>query len=228
MASLAAEMNLSETAFLVSRAHAGWDLRWFTPTNEVDLCGHATLASAHMLWTEAGAAADTLVFHTRSGELRARREGERITLDLPADPAVPGIAPPGLQQAIGVAIAAYGRSSDDQLVELATEDAVRALSPNVGALASLGGQGVIVTAPASTDGLDFVSRYFAPGVGIPEDPVTGAAHCTLTPWWAERLGMKEMRAYQASTRGGYVDVRLTGDRVELTGRAVTVFRGSLA
>jgi PhzF family phenazine biosynthesis protein len=228
MQAVAAEMNLSETAFLVRRAPGDYDLRWFTPTVEVDLCGHATLGSAHILWTENYADEETLRFQTRSGELRARRDGASITLDFPVDPAAVTEAPSGLDDALGARVVAFGNSpADRQIAELESEEAVRALTPDLEAIANLKRPSLIVTAPASMPGVDFVSRFFAPGFGIPEDPVTGSAHCTLAPWWAQRLGKTQMRAYQASARGGFLDVRLLGDRVEIGGRAVTVFRAQL-
>jgi predicted PhzF superfamily epimerase YddE/YHI9 len=227
---VAAEMNLSETAFLERRAD-GWGLRWFTPAVEVDLCGHATLASAHVLW-ESGAAQDggeALRFHTRSGLLVARRRGAEIELDFPALP-VAAAASPGLAAALGAELRWCGRNQLDLLVELASERDVRALAPDFPRLkvATPPGRGVIVTARSEAPECDFVSRFFAPAVGIDEDPVTGAAHCALGPYWSAKLGKSELRAYQASARGGWLGVRVAGDRVYLTGRAVTVLRGELA
>jgi PhzF family phenazine biosynthesis protein len=229
MASVAREMNLSETAFLVPRADGDHDLRWFTPAAEVALCGHATLASAHALW-ETGALprAHAARFHTRSGLLTASSRADGlIVLDFPARLAAPAPEPPGLAAALGAAPLFIGRNVDDYLVELASDDAVRALAPDVRAIAKLPVRGVIVTARASTAGFDFVSRFFAPRVGVDEDPVTGSAHCCLTPFWSERLGKSEMRAYQVSARGGVLEVRLSGERVELAGRAITVLDGEL-
>lgn len=223
---VAAEMNVSETAFVLPRA-GGFDLRWFTPAAEVDLCGHATLASAHVLWTEGLAPADReLAFHTRSGVLIARRAGRAVELDFPARSATPCKAPAGLVRALGVRPRHVARNVDDFLVELASERAVRALRPDLAALAKLPARGVIVTARAERR-FDFVSRFFGPAVGIPEDPVTGSAHCALGPFWAARLGRTRLRAWQASPRGGAVDVDVAGDRVLLRGRAVTVVRGQL-
>jgi PhzF family phenazine biosynthesis protein len=228
MRSVAAEMNLSETAFL-HREEDGWRLRWFTPEVEVDLCGHATLATAHVLW-EGGhlGAGETARFHTRSGVLTARRDGGWIELDFPAKPILDAPAPQGLAEALGVEPVYVARSHFDVLVEVATEAEVRALKPDVGRLAAVEARGVIVTARADGGaGYDFVSRFFAPRVGVNEDPVTGSAHCVLAPYWAGKLGRAELVGYQASRRGGTVRVRSAGDRVHLGGRAVTILRGEL-
>jgi PhzF family phenazine biosynthesis protein len=233
MQSVAAEMNLSETAFL-RRSTGRWRLRWFTPTVEVELCGHATLASAHVLFSEGLVeAGEPVRFDSASGPLAARRDGDgAIWLDFPATPAAPVDPPAGLLDALGVGAAGFvGRARFDYLVELADESAVRALAPDLRALGGLAvdGVGVIVTAPAAPGaaGHDFVSRYFAPSAGIDEDPVTGSAHCVLGPFWAERLGRDDLTGFQASARGGLVRVRPRGDRTHLGGRAVTVLRGRL-
>jgi len=224
---VAREMNLSETAFLWPQED-GFELRWFTPSVEVDLCGHATLASAHVLWEggilDSEAAAR---FHTRSGLLTARRERELIWLDFPALAEGPVKAPEGLERALGAPARYVGRNAFDYVVEVASEETVRLLSPDARALAGLGGRGVIVTSRAQSEGYDFVSRFFAPASGIDEDPVTGSAHCCLGPFWAARLGKSDLIGYQASARGGVVRVRCRGDRVGLGGEAVTVMRGSL-
>jgi len=228
MQAVAAEMNLSETAFLVKRAD-GFGLRWFTPAVEVDLCGHATLASAHVLWEDRHLAREAQArFHTKSGLLTADRSGEWIELDFPVKRATPAAAPPGLAEALGAAPKYVGKNQFDYLVEVDSEDTVRALAPDHTALAKLPVRGVIVTSRASTHGFDFVSRFFAPGSGIAEDPVTGSSHCALGPFWGARLGKTQMLAYQASARGGVVRVRLAGERVALGGQAVTVLRGELA
>lgn len=228
MRDVAAEMNLSETAFL-HRLDDGWSLRWFTPAVEVDLCGHATLASAHVLWQDGLLPPDAQArFHTRSGLLTAVREGGWIRMDFPAKPEQPAPAPEGLEQALGVRPLYTGRSRFDWLVEVESEAVVRALTPDLGLLARVQARGVIVTARAEVGGYDFVSRFFAPRVGVPEDPVTGSAHCALAPFWAARLGRDELTGYQASRRGGTVQVRVAGDRVMLGGQAVTVMRGELA
>jgi PhzF family phenazine biosynthesis protein len=227
MSRVAAEMNLSETAFLV-RQPEGFNLRWFTPAAEVDLCGHATLASAHTLW-EIGvlAAGETARFHTRSGLLSAEKHGEWIEMDFPAKPEEPADPPPGLLEAIGAPVKYVGRNQFDYILELADEAAVRSLEPNISRLAQTPARGVIVTSRATSAEFDFVSRFFAPAVGVPEDPVTGSAHCCLAPFWSQRLGKKEFNAYQASSRGGVVRCRLAGERVFLGGQAVTVLRGEL-
>ena len=227
MQDVAREMNLAETAFLEPRAD-GFGVRWFTPTVEVDLCGHATLAAAHVLWEQGhlppGAQAR---FHTRSGLLTADRRGEWIELDFPATPAEPAPAPPGLVRALGAEARHVGKSAFDYLVEVDAEATLRGLRPDLAALAALPVRGVIVTSRAAGGGFDFVSRFFAPGAGIPEDPVTGSSHCALGPYWGARLGKTELTAYQASARGGVVRVRLAGERVRLGGQAVTVLRGEL-
>jgi PhzF family phenazine biosynthesis protein len=227
MQAVAREMNLSETAFLHAQ-DGGFALRWFTPAVEVALCGHATVASAHVLWTEGHLDRDRQArFHTKSGLLTADRRGDWIELDFPANPAAPAAAPAGLAAALGVEPKHVGKSRFDYLVEVDADATVRTLAPDHAALARLPVRGVMVTSRADTPGFDFVSRFFAPGSGIPEDPATGSSHCTLGPFWAERLGKREFVAYQASARGGVVRVRLEGDRVKLGGQAVTVLRGEL-
>ena len=227
MQAVAAEMNLSETAFVAPRADGDHDLRWFTPTVEVDLCGHATLATAHALWSEGRATpGGVLRFQTRSGELRAgHRDDGRVELDLPVAPPVEGELAPELLRAVGVRPTRSAAVEDGwALVEVATAAEVRGARPDVVALAGL--PPVILTAPGDGDH-DVVSRVFAPGLGIPEDPVTGAAHCVLAPWWVPRLGRGTFRAAQVSARGGELEVRLDGERVRLAGHAVTVARGEL-
>jgi PhzF family phenazine biosynthesis protein len=227
MQAVALEMNLSETAFLVP-GEDGYGLRWFTPAVEVALCGHATLASAHVLWEEGHLPrARQARFHTKSGLLTAARAGDWIELDFPAKPETATPAPPGLAEALGAAPKYVGKNQFDYLVELDAEETVRRLAPDHTALAKLPVRGVMVTGRATTAPYDFVSRFFAPGSGIAEDPVTGSAHCALGPFWAARLGRTELLAYQASPRGGVVRVRVAGDRVKLGGRAVTVLRGEL-
>jgi PhzF family phenazine biosynthesis protein len=246
MQHVAAEMNLSETAFLVPEAD-GFRLRWFTPAVEVDLCGHATLASAHVLWESGRLPADTPArFQTRSGLLTATRDGDAITLDFPAVPAEPCEPPSGLIEAVGGVPRSVGRSRMDYLIEYASEEAVRSLRPDFARLAFLPVsnvivtgppdfarltflpmRGVIVTAPSADRGFDFVSRFFAPAAGVPEDPVTGSAHCCLGPFWATKLGKADLIGYQVSRRGGVVRVGVRGERVRLGGQAVTVLRGEL-
>lgn len=239
MQSVAAEMNLSETAFVdVSTLERTGEigLRWFTPRVEVEICGHATLASAHVLF-ENGTATDPIAFRTAAGVLRAERTAaEAIVLDFPADVPVPAM-PDGtladeFADALGVAVVAVARCRYDVLVEVPTADDVRALEPDLAALRAASGRGVIVTAQGPAGGVDgadadFVSRFFAPAVGIDEDPVTGSAHCCLGPYWADRLGRSSLVGAQLSRRGGTVGVEWAGDRVRLRGDAVTVTRGEL-
>jgi PhzF family phenazine biosynthesis protein len=227
MRDVAREMNLSETAFLVP-TDGGFHLRWFTPAAEVALCGHATVASAHVLWQDGHLPhGQQARFHTLSGLLTADRRGEWIELDFPAKIAAAAEAPAELLPALGVPAAKFvGKNAFDYLVEIESETALRALSPDHSALRKLQVRGIIVTARASGE-FDFVSRFFAPGVGIDEDPVTGSAHTALGPYWAGRLGKSEFTAFQASARGGVVRVRLEGDRVKLGGQAVTVMTGEL-
>lgn len=227
MQSIAAEMNLSETAF-VQPGEGEFSLRWFTPATEVDLCGHATLAAAHVLWQEGHLAAKLPArFITKSGVLTATRNGEWIELDFPATPAAPADSPPGLAEALGAAPLFVGRSRFDVLVEVADETALRGLSPDFRKLKSVEARGVIVTSRSDSPRFDFVSRFFAPAAGVDEDPVTGSAHCCLTPFWAQRLGKLELVAFQASARGGVLRLKHSGDRVVLGGQAVSVLRGSL-
>ena len=227
MQKVAQEMNLAETAFL-HRENDGYRLRWFTPTVEVALCGHATLASAHALW-ESGELAPSAParFHTESGLLTAARRGAWIELDFPATIAAPAEPPPGLLDALRVRPGPIARSRFDYLVEVDSEETVRRLSPDFTALRRVDARGIIVTSRATTAGFDFVSRFFAPASGIDEDPVTGSSHCTLAPHWSERLGKLDLVAYQASPRGGVIRTRVQGDRVILGGQAVTVLRGEL-
>lgn len=229
MRDVAREMNLAETAFL-HRTGDGFALRWFTPAVEVDLCGHATLASAHVLFEEGHLApGDTARFQTRSGTLTAVRRGTGIELDFPRAAAAAAPTPADLLPGLGIGEARWvGRNQFDYFVELGSEAAVRALAPNFHALRSLGVRGVIVTSLADPGRpYDFVSRFFAPGAGIDEDPVTGSAHCALAPYWGARLGRDAMTGYQASARGGTVHVTCRGDRVLLGGQAVTVLRATL-
>lgn len=226
MQNIAREMNLSETAFLVKQAD-GYDLRWFTPSVEVALCGHATLASAHVLWETGQLRPDEQArFHTKSGLLTADRDGDWIQLDFPIKIEESAEAPPHLVEALGVTPVYVGKNKFDYLVEVESEQVLRGIAPNFHMLRTLPVRGVIVTS-RSTD-YDFVARFFAPGSGIDEDPVTGSAYTALAPYWAARLGKTEFRAYQASARGGHVRLRLNGERVLIGGQAVTVLRGELA
>ncbi len=227
MQQVAREMNLSETAFLRRRAD-GFDLRWFTPVAEVELCGHATLASAHILWESGHLAGEAEArFHTLSGLLRANRRGDAIELDFPATPAEPAEIPNAVLAALGAEPTFVGRSRFDYLVEVGSEDEVRRLAPDFTRLKACAVRGIMVTSRAETAGYDFVSRFFAPAFGVDEDPVTGSAHCCLAPHWSRRLSRAEMTAYQASARGGEIRVRVAGDRVHLAGNAITVIRGEL-
>jgi PhzF family phenazine biosynthesis protein len=229
MQAVAAEMNLSETAFLVPKTIApNFSLRWFTPTAEVDLCGHATLASAHVLWeTGRVPGAATVSFHTASGVLTAAQSGGAIWMDFPALASEPVAAVPGLAGALGISPVTIGRNIHDYIVELASAADVTDLRPDFASIAALDTRAVVVTARDDRGDHDFVSRCFAPRVGVPEDPVTGSAHCALGPWWADRLGRTDLVGYQASARGGVVHVQVRGDRVLLGGNAVTVLRGEL-
>lgn len=228
MQNVATEMNLSETAFL-HPLEDGFSLRWFTPAAEVDLCGHGTLASAHVLW-EAGRldAGVQARFHTRSGLLLAGRSGDWIELDFPAKREEAARAPDQLAEALGVTPCYVGRNQFDYLVEVASEEALRRMAPEFGLLRRIPARGVIVTTRGGSPQYDFVSRFFAPGIGVNEDPVTGSAHCCLAPFWGARLGKTEMLAYQASARGGVLKLRLEAGRVHIGGQAVTVLRGELA
>jgi len=224
---VAREMNLSETAFLLRR-NDGFGLRWFTPTVEVDLCGHATLASAQVLWEDGRIpSGQTARFHTRSGVLTAEKKGTWIEMDFPATPAQPSVPFDALESALGVTSRYTGRSRFDYLVEVESEEAVRAMKPDFASLRQLKVRGVMVTSRASSAGYDFISRFFVPGSGIDEDPVTGSAHCCLGPFWKERLGRDDLVGYQASERGGIVRTRCIDDRVLISGQAVVVLRGEL-
>lgn len=228
MQSVGAEMNFSATAFLLPRDDV-YSLRWFTPAVEVALCGHATLASAHALWEEGMLAAnDVARFLTKSGLLTATRDGEWIDLDFPATLETRADPPDELLESLGISVPVYvGRNKFDYLVEVESEEVVRAMTPDHARLSTIPMRGVIVTSRSMSGEYDFVSRFFAPGSGIDEDPVTGSAHCCLTPYWSSRLGKDAMTAFQASPRGGVLRVRMAGDRVKLGGRAVTVLRGEL-
>jgi len=225
--SVAAEMNLSETAFLLAEGE-GFRLRWFTPAVEVDLCGHATLAAAHALWHSGRLPEDAVArFETRSGRLTAERDDGWIVLDFPATPPSPAEEPPGLRRALGVEPVEVARSRFDLFVVVREAAAIHSMTPDLEALAGFPARGIVVTAPGDGEGVDFVSRFFAPASGVAEDPVTGSAHCALAPYWAARLGRTRLMGYQASRRGGRVRVELAGERVRLGGKAVTVLRGRL-
>ncbi len=233
MQAVAAEFNLSETAFIVPSVDGQYDLRWFTPTAEVELCGHATLAAAHWLWETGHTTADRLTFHTASGPLGAHRSTHGITLDLPLVPIEDRTPLPGLEVAFGGLETEYlGQTGQEAPMErnavvLLHAADLRGLRPDLRAIAHLPVGGLIVTAPGDRDGVDFISRYFAPAVGIDEDPVTGSAHCTLIEYWAGRLRRTELVARQVSVRGGTIRLRQQGDRVLVTGRAVTAWDAEL-
>jgi PhzF family phenazine biosynthesis protein len=228
MQAVATEMNLSETAF-VRPLDDGFELRWFTPLIEVDLCGHATLAAAHGLWGEGVVSGSQPIrFHTRSGILTCTQDGDSVELDFPATPVQEVDPPAGLLGALGVRSSFVGKSKFDMFVLVESEEDVRSLKPDFSRLREITMRGVIVTSPSHDPRFDFVSRYFAPRAGIDEDPVTGSAHCCLGPYWSQQLGKAEMTAFQASARGGTVRVRVDGDRVLLGGKAVTVLRGELS
>ena len=227
MQSVAAEMNLSETAFLVPRED-GFDLRWFTPITEVDLCGHATLASAHVLWeTERLPMNEPARFHTRSGVLTATRAGNWIEMNFPATPPEPIEPPPGLSDLLGSVPRYVGRTPFDLFLELTDEEELHELSPDFTGLSELPVRGFIVTTRSNSNNYDFLSRFFAPAAGVQEDPVTGSAHCALAPYWADQLARPKLTGYQASPRGGIVEVETANDRVKLQGQAITTLRGEL-
>jgi PhzF family phenazine biosynthesis protein len=227
MQQVAQEMNLSETAFLY-REGEDFHLRWFTPTIEVDLCGHATLASAHVLWEESYLKrGEPARFHTKSGLLTAEQMGGWIDMNFPAEPQSAAAAPPDLIRALGITPNYVGRNRFDYLVEVDSEETVRKINPDFALLKGVPARGVMVTSLTASPPYDFVSRFFGPAAGIDEDPVTGSAHCCLGPFWKGRLNKNELVAYQASPRGGVVRVRVMNDRVILGGQSVTVLRGEL-
>ncbi|GAB5517832.1 MAG: PhzF family phenazine biosynthesis protein [Rhodothermales bacterium] len=225
MQQVASEMNLAETAFLVKTGENQYHLRWFTPVYEVELCGHATLASAHALWAAGHAAAgEPIVFDTLSGTLTATPHDGQIQLDFPATPPRPALLPEGTLESIGIEHPLFtGETPFDFFVEVESEEVLHGLRPDFSRLAAIETRGVIVTCKAAHSGVDFMSRFFAPAAGVYEDPVTGSAHCALAPYWVDQLGRNPLIGYQASKRGGTVGVKVKGDRVLLRGDAVTVF-----
>lgn len=229
MQKVAGEMNLSETAFAVMRNDGGFDLRWFTPTTEVDLCGHATLASAHVLWERRHVPiGEAIRFETKSGRLSVRRiKGGWIEMDFPSEPDEPVLPPDALLAALSETPIYVGRNRIDYIAQLDNAELVRMLTPDPVKVAMLGGRGLIVTAEGRDTKYDFISRFFAPQAGIPEDPVTGSAHCCLGPFWQKRLGKDLLTGYQASARGGEVRVVVGSMRVLISGMAVTVAEGQL-
>ncbi len=229
MQNIAREMNLSETAFLI-KLEDGYNLRWFTPAFEVDLCGHATLASAHVLYELREAAVSSKIhFHTRSGLLTASKNGDWIELDFPVEPGGKVECPAALLEALGVSADNVDvlKNRMDYMVVVDDEAIIRSMKPDFNLLASIDTRGIIVTAKSGNQEYDFVSRFFAPLAGVNEDPVTGSAHCCLAPYWCEQFSKDQLTGYQASARGGVVGVRINGDRVVISGQAVTVFRGEL-
>ena len=225
MQSIAMENNLSETAFLVRESSGAYGLRWFAPETEIDLCGHATLASAYVLMNEVRAVSGTVEFHTISGTLTVSKNGDVFTMDFPSRPPVPCEVPPLLEQALGASVL-EAHASRDLLVLLESEDAVRNLRPDISLLKQLKDVFAVVVTARGTD-CDFVSRFFAPGAGIPEDPVTGSSHSTLIPFWHARLGKKQMIARQLSARGGTLMCEYCGERVKIGGTAVCYLRGEI-
>ena len=227
MQQVAVEMNLSETAFLYPSDN-GYNLRWFTPAVEVDLCGHATLASAHVLYTEKIVDQSQVIqFSTKSGRLTVRSIDDWLEMDFPATAVTPCESPNGLEEALGLEANFTGKSRFDLLIEVENETTLKSIAPDFTRLKQVEARGVIVTSRSDSDRFDFVSRFFAPAFGIDEDPVTGSAHCALAPYWSAKLGKGELTAYQASVRGGTVKVKLVADRVLLSGQAITTMRGSL-
>lgn len=227
MQEVAMEMNLSETAFLQKQGD-GFHLRWFTPETEVDLCGHATLASSHILWETGVLQMDQeAVFHTKSGRISAKKDRDYIVLNFPLEEEHPVETPDILKLSLKVPILYTGKNRMDYLVLVDDESTVRSLQPELEILKNLGTRGVIVTSCSNNPEVDFVSRYFAPGAGIPEDPVTGSAHCCLGPFWSKRLGKNKMNALQVSKRGGTLKVTIDSDRAYIAGKAVTVFRADM-
>ncbi|MEM9942616.1 MAG: PhzF family phenazine biosynthesis protein [Planctomycetota bacterium] len=228
MQSIAMEMNLAETAFVMKRED-GMQIRWFTPTDEVDLCGHATLASAFVIWKKGEVAVDQPIqFQSQSGTLICRQDSGVVEMDFPALKAVPSATPDGLLDSMGIGSGIVSRSCFDYLIEVDSESVVRNCSPDFEKIRKIETRGVILTSQADGGSpFDFVSRFFCPEIGINEDPVTGSAHCCLTPYWAKKLGKKKMIGYQASQRGGIVEVELSTDRVLLKGSAVEILKGKL-
>ena len=227
MQAVAAEMNLSETAFVRPLSN-GFEVRWFTPTIEVDLCGHATLASAHALWSENIVPSGSAIrFLSKSGELTCVQRDDLIELDFPATTVAPAKHSNAVCDALGCDAIFQGASKFDRLVLVGSEQVLRSIRPDFARLRDLPSRGVIVTSASNNPRFDFVSRFFAPNAGVDEDPVTGSAHCALGPFWSERLGKTEMTAFQASARGGIVRVRVAADRVFLAGHAITILKGVL-
>lgn len=228
MLAITQENNLAETAFVKPRQDGAWDLRWFAPAHEVDFCGHATLATAHILFTEQGAGSDIL-FHTRVGELRVLKEAQGYCLSIPRlAPEFVASLPHEISDVFSAPPVCMFRNFENIFVDLGSAEAVRNFEPDLTAFSKLGSVGVVVTGvEADNAPADFVSRYFAPGAGIPEDPVTGSIHATLVPYWAAKLGRNRLKGFQASERGGWLDCELTEDRVLLSGNAVTFMEADI-
>lgn len=226
MQSVAAEMNLSETAFLL-KAFDGYMLRWFTPKKEVELCGHATLASAHLLWEQRLCKDNDITFHTRSGLLGAKKRGILIELDFPIEMDEETEAPNQLRESLGVPFKYVGKNRMDYIVEVEDQKTVQNLQPDFGLMKMMTTRGVIVTAAADDKDIDFVSRCFFPALGIDEDPVTGSAHCCMGPYWAKKLGKRELKAKQISERGGELSLNVEAERIFIYGQAVTVLKGDI-
>ncbi|MES2275812.1 MAG: PhzF family phenazine biosynthesis protein [Bacteroidota bacterium] len=225
MQKIAAENNLAETAFFV-KTDKGYLLRWFTPEYEIDLCGHATLATAHILFTQLGYAGPTIYFETmKAGVLTVTKNGDKYTLDFPSRPAEPAIIPTGLTEALGMKEPLEFLRSRDYMLVYDNEDEILNCSPDFNLLGKFDVVGIIITSPGKE--VDFVSRFFAPSAGIPEDPVTGSAHCNLIPYWANKLGKNQLHAYQQSARKGELWCELKGDRVLMSGKAVTYLKGEI-
>jgi PhzF family phenazine biosynthesis protein len=227
MQNVAKEMAISETAFLYPE-DSGYNLRWFTPNAEVDLCGHATLASAHLLWEKCYAdKEDILEFHTKSGTLTATLKEGWIGLDFPVLDEEETEVPEGLVEALGIKPVYVGRNIFDYIVEVSSEEELSKINPDFTKLANINARGFSVTAISKSDEYDFVSRFFAPSVGVPEDPVTGSAHCCLGPYWMKKLNKSNLTAYQASARGGFLKIKVMGNRVLISGKSVTAIEGML-
>jgi PhzF family phenazine biosynthesis protein len=225
MQQIAIENNLAETAFFV-KTDKGYLLRWFTPEYEIDLCGHATLATAHILFTQLGYTEPTIHFETiKAGMLTVTKNGDKYTLDFPSRPPEPAAIPAGLLDALGMKEPKEFLRSRDYFLVYDTEDEILACKPDFSALAKFDVVGIIITSPGKE--VDFVSRFFAPGAGVPEDPVTGSAHCNLIPYWADKLGKNQLHAYQQSARKGELWCELKGDRVLMSGKAVTYLKGEI-
>ncbi len=227
MAKIAEEMNLSETSFLYYVSQNKYNLRWFTPTNEVDLCGHATLAAAHILWEKFIEKNQNIIFETNSGELICKNDNDLIQMNFPKEEAFDTDPPKELLKSLDVNILYCGKNRFDYLVELESEDILKKINPDFNLLKKINARGIIITSKPSNNEYDFVSRFFAPNVGVNEDPVTGSAHCCLAPYWAKKLEKNKLKALQVSARRGILFLELFKDRVNISGNAITVFEGKI-